>query len=107
VVESFCSTLKLELNLDEDRDVMNSPQQLWRDLAFWIEGSYNFERRHSLWVISLRAAGCFVVLFWDDLSALSLAICFRFRYDPLAFSGASEILGLRICQRAHGAGVMG
>ena len=47
VVESFFSTLKLELDLDDDRDVLISPQQLKRDLAFWIEGYYNRERRHS------------------------------------------------------------
>ncbi len=47
VVESFFSTLKLELDLDDDREVLNSPQQLQRDLAFWIEGYYNRERRHS------------------------------------------------------------
>jgi transposase InsO family protein len=47
VVESFFSTLKLELDLDDDRDVLISPQQLQRDLAFWIEGYYNRERRHS------------------------------------------------------------
>ena len=47
VVESFFSTLKLELNLDDDREVLISPQQLQRELAFWIEGYYNRERRHS------------------------------------------------------------
>jgi putative transposase len=47
VVESFFSTLKLELDLDDDRAVLISPQQLHRDLAFWIEGYYNRERRHS------------------------------------------------------------
>jgi transposase InsO family protein len=47
VVESFFSTLKLELDLDDDRDVLISPQQLQRDLAFWIEGDYSRERRHS------------------------------------------------------------
>ena len=47
VVESFFSTLKLELNLDDDRDILIAPQQLQRDLAFWIEGYYNRERRHS------------------------------------------------------------
>jgi len=47
VVESFFSTLKLELNLDDDREVLISTQQLQRDLAFWIEGYYNRERRHS------------------------------------------------------------
>jgi putative transposase len=47
VVESFFSTLKLELSLDDHREVLISPQQLQRDLAFWIEGYYNRERRHS------------------------------------------------------------
>jgi transposase InsO family protein len=47
VVESFFSTLKLELDLDDDRKELISPQQLQRDLAFWIEGYYNRERRHS------------------------------------------------------------
>jgi putative transposase len=47
VVESFFSTLKVELDLDDNRDTLISPQQLQRDLAFWIEGYYNRERRHS------------------------------------------------------------
>ncbi len=47
VKESIFSTLKLELDLDDDRAVQISPQQLKRDLAFWIEGYYNLERRHS------------------------------------------------------------
>ena len=47
VVESFFSTLKLECDLDDNREVLISPQQLQRDLAFWIEGYYNRERRHS------------------------------------------------------------
>jgi putative transposase len=38
VVESFFSTLKLELDLDTDCKALTSPQQLQRDLAFWIEG---------------------------------------------------------------------
>ncbi len=38
VVESFFSTLKLELDLDDDWDVLISPQQLQRDLAFWSDG---------------------------------------------------------------------
>ncbi|WP_370566488.1 IS3 family transposase, partial [Cyanobium sp. LEGE 06113] len=37
----------LELGLDDNRDTLISPQQLQRDLAFWIEGYYNRERRHS------------------------------------------------------------
>ncbi len=47
MVESFFSTLKLELDLDENREEPISLQQLQRDLAFWIEGYYNWERRHS------------------------------------------------------------
>jgi len=27
--------------------LLNSPQQLFRHLAFWIDGYYNRERRHS------------------------------------------------------------
>jgi len=47
VVESFFSTLKHELDLDEDAEILNSPQQLIREMAFWIEGYYNRERRLS------------------------------------------------------------
>jgi putative transposase len=47
VVESFFSTLKLELDLDDDSKELISPQQLQRDLAFWIEGYYNRGRRHT------------------------------------------------------------
>ena len=47
VVESFFSTLKHELGLDDDAKFLISPQQLIRDLAFWIDGYYNRERRHS------------------------------------------------------------
>jgi len=47
VVESFFSTLKHELGLDNDAEILNSPQQLIRHLAFWIDGYYNRERRHS------------------------------------------------------------
>ena len=47
VVESFFSTLKLELNLDHNRETLIAPQQLQRDLAFWIEDYYNRERCHS------------------------------------------------------------
>jgi hypothetical protein len=35
--------MKLELDLDGDREALISPQQLQRDLAFWIEGYYNRE----------------------------------------------------------------
>jgi putative transposase len=47
VVESCFSILKLELDLEDDCKELISPQQLQRDLAFWIEGYYNRERRHS------------------------------------------------------------
>jgi putative transposase len=47
VVESFFSTLKHELILDDNVKALNSPQQLIRELAFWIDGYYNRERRHS------------------------------------------------------------
>ena len=39
--------MKLELDLDDDREALISPQKLQRDLAFWIEGYDNRERRHS------------------------------------------------------------
>ena len=38
VVESFFSTFKHKLGLDEDAAILNSPQQLIRHLAFWIDG---------------------------------------------------------------------
>lgn len=41
------STLKLELDLDDHREPLMAPQQLQRDLPFWIEGNNNRERRHS------------------------------------------------------------
>ena len=47
VVESFFSTLKHELGLDDEAEILNSPQQLISHLAFWIDGYYNRERRHS------------------------------------------------------------
>jgi putative transposase len=47
VVESFFSTLKHELDLDDDTEVLLSSQQLQGRLAFWIDGYYNRERRHS------------------------------------------------------------
>ena len=47
MVESYFSTLKLELSLDDNCECLISPQQLQRDLAFLIEGYYNRERRHS------------------------------------------------------------
>ena len=47
MVESFFSTLKHELDLDDDAETLKSPQQLIRQLALWIDGYYNRERRHS------------------------------------------------------------
>jgi transposase InsO family protein len=47
VAESFFSTLKYELDLDDDDKVLNSSLQLQRKLTFWIDGYYNRERRHS------------------------------------------------------------
>jgi putative transposase len=47
VVESFFSTLKHELDLDEDAEALLSSQQLQSRLVFWIDGYYNRERRHS------------------------------------------------------------
>ena len=38
MVESFLSALKRKTDLDHDRAVLISPQQLQRDLAFWIGG---------------------------------------------------------------------
>ncbi len=48
MAESFFSTLKHELGLDDDAVLMNSPHQLIRHLAFWIDDYYNRERRHSM-----------------------------------------------------------
>jgi len=47
VVESFFSTLKHELGLDDDAEAHLSSQQLHSRLAFWIDGYYNRERRHA------------------------------------------------------------
>jgi len=47
VVESFFSTLKHELDLDDDAEILNSPQQLISTWPSWIDGYYNRERRHS------------------------------------------------------------
>ncbi|MBE9172252.1 hypothetical protein IQ216_03895 [Cyanobium sp. LEGE 06143] len=47
VVESFFSTMELELDLDGKREVLISPQQLQHDSAFWIEVYYKRERSHS------------------------------------------------------------
>jgi putative transposase len=48
VVESFFSTIKHELNLYDVDAIMNSPQQLIREMAFWLDCYYNRERRHSM-----------------------------------------------------------
>jgi transposase InsO family protein len=47
VVESFFSTLKHELGLDDDAVTLISSQQLIRQLTFWIVGYYDRECRHS------------------------------------------------------------
>ena len=47
VAESFFSTLKHELGVANAAQALLSPQQLLRQLAFWIEGYFNRERRHS------------------------------------------------------------
>jgi transposase InsO family protein len=47
VVESFFSTLKHELDLDDDAEALISTKQLQSRLAFWIDGYYNRERSHS------------------------------------------------------------
>ncbi len=47
VVESFFSTLKHELDLDDNVEILLSSQQLQSRLAFWIDGYYNREHRHS------------------------------------------------------------
>jgi hypothetical protein len=41
------------LDLDDNREVLISPQQLQRDLAFWSEGCYNREGRHAT-IICIR-----------------------------------------------------
>jgi len=47
VVNTLFSTLKHELNLDDDTENRISLKQLQHDLAFWIDGYYNRERCHS------------------------------------------------------------
>lgn len=47
VVESFFSTPKNELGLNDEAQILKSPQQLIMQLAFWIDDYYNRERRHS------------------------------------------------------------
>jgi transposase InsO family protein len=45
--QSFFSTLTLELDLDDNRNTLISPQELQRDLAFWIENYSNHEHHHA------------------------------------------------------------
>ena len=40
-------TLEHELGLEDDAEILNSPQLLIRQLAFWSDGYCNRERRHS------------------------------------------------------------
>ena len=47
VVESILSTLKHELDLDDDAEALLSSQQLQSRLAFRIDGYYNREHRYS------------------------------------------------------------
>ena len=47
VSESFFSTFKLELDLDENSDHLLTPWELQMEAAFWIESYYNRKRRHS------------------------------------------------------------
>ncbi len=47
VAESFFSTLKHELGVDNAAQALLSPQQPLRLLACWIDGYYYRERRHS------------------------------------------------------------
>jgi transposase InsO family protein len=44
-VESFFATLKDELEVE--LGLLRTPEELLKDLAFWIDGYYNPERRHS------------------------------------------------------------
>ncbi len=47
MVESFLSTLEHELDLNDDAETLNCPQQLSRKLAYWIDGYYNRESHRS------------------------------------------------------------
>lgn len=47
VVESVFSTLKHELGLVDEAEILNSPQQPIRHLTIWIDGYNNREHRHS------------------------------------------------------------
>lgn len=51
-VESSFYTLKHELGLNDDAKTLSSPQDLFGNLAFWIDGYYKRERRHS-WIACL------------------------------------------------------
>ena len=44
-VESFFATLKDELEVE--LGLLRTPEELLKDMAFWIDGYYNPERRHS------------------------------------------------------------
>ena len=46
-MESFFSTYKLENDLDDNSKILLTPWELQRETAYWIEGYYNQERRHS------------------------------------------------------------
>ena len=46
-MESFFSTYKLENDLDDNSKILLNPWELQRETAYWIEGYYNRERRHS------------------------------------------------------------
>jgi transposase InsO family protein len=47
VVESFLYTLKHELDLNDDAKTLSIPRGLVSNLAFWVDGYYKRERRHS------------------------------------------------------------
>jgi hypothetical protein len=41
------AVFKMELDPDDNREALISSRRLQRDLAAWIEGYYNHERRHA------------------------------------------------------------
>jgi transposase InsO family protein len=41
------AVLKMKLDPDDNREALISSQRLQRNLAAWIEGYYNHERRHA------------------------------------------------------------
>lgn len=47
MVETFLSTLKHEMDLNDDAKIRKYPQQLIRKLAYWIDGYYNPESHRS------------------------------------------------------------